>query len=71
MGIDENGFGGRVRDWLKANLPMIMVLSGSIVAVVAFALLASMILRLRRQGDANGSKPTETETTAEDQARPR
>ena len=71
LGIDENGFAGRVRDWLKENLPMIMVVSGSIVAVVALALLASMILRLRRQGDANGSKPTETETTAEDQARPR
>jgi hypothetical protein len=71
MGIDENGFGGRVRDWFKENLPMIMVVSGSIVAVVAFALLASMVLRGRRQGDANGSKPTEAETTAEDQARPR
>ena len=71
LGIDENGFAGRVRDWLKENLPMIMVVSGSIVAVVALALLASMVLRLRRQGDANGSKPTETETTAEDQARPR
>lgn len=71
MGIDENGFGGRVRDWFKENLPMIMVVSGSIVAVVAFALLASMVLRGRRQGDANGSKPTEAETTADDQARPR
>jgi hypothetical protein len=69
LGIDENGFAGRVRDWLKENLPMIMVVSGSIIAVVAFALLASMVLR--RQRDANGSKHTEAETTAEDQVRPR
>jgi hypothetical protein len=71
LGIDENGFVGRVRDWLKENLPMIMVVTGSIVAVVAFALLASMALRYRPQRDANGSKPTEAEETAEDQARPK
>ncbi len=69
LGIDENGFVGRVRDWLKENLPMIMVVSGSIIAVVAFAILASMLLHRRR--DAGGSKPAETETAAEDQARPR
>ena len=71
LGIDENGFAGRVRDWLKENLPMIMVVSGSIVAVIAFALLASMVLRRHRHGDTNGSKSTEAEATPEDQARPR
>jgi len=71
LGIDENGFAGRVRDWLRENLPMIMVVSGSAVAAVALAVLASMVLRRRRQEDANGSKPTEAETTAEDKARPR
>jgi hypothetical protein len=71
LGIDENGFVGRVRDWLRESLPMIMIVSGSIVAVVAFAILGSMLLRRRRQGDANGPKPTETEETAEDRARPR
>lgn len=71
LGIDERGFVGRVRDWLRENLPMIMVVSGSIVAVVAFALLASMILRRRWQGGTKESKPTEAEIADEDQARPR
>ncbi len=71
LGIDEKGFVGRVRDWLSDNLPMIMVVSGSIVAVVAFSVLVSMLLRRRRQGDTDGSEPSEAETTAEDQARPR
>lgn len=71
LGIDEGGFAGEVRDWLRENLPIIMVVSGSIVAVVAFAVLASMILRQRRQGDADGSEPTEARTTDEDQARPK
>jgi hypothetical protein len=71
LGIDERGFVGRVRDWLRENLPMIMVVSGSIVAVVSFALLASMLLQGRRKRDANGSKPAESGTETEDQARPR
>lgn len=71
LGIDEDGFAGRVRDWLREHLPIIMVVSGSAVAAVSLAVLASMVLRQRRQEDASGSKPTEPETTAEDKARPR
>ena len=71
LGIDENGFAGRVRDWLREYLPIIMVVSGSAVAAVSLAVLTSMVLRQRRQENADGSKPTEQETTVEDKARPR
>jgi len=71
LGIDENGFAGRVRDWLRENLPMIMIVSGSIVAVISLAILASMVVRRHQSKGANESKPTETEKRAEDTLRPR
>lgn len=44
VGIDESGFTPRFRDWLKDNFALVMVVSGSIAAVICFGLLM-LILR--------------------------
>jgi len=71
LGIDEKGFTGRVRDWLKANLPMIMVVSGSIVAVIAFSILALMLFRWNKHGQEAKPKTPDAGSPLDDKARPK
>jgi hypothetical protein len=71
LGIDEKGFTSRVRDWLKANLPMIMVVSGSIVAVIAFSTMALMLLRWNKHGQEAEPKTPDAGSPLDDKARPK
>lgn len=57
VGIDESGFTPRFRDWLKDNLPMVMIVSGSIVAAVSILMLG-LILR-KHWGWGRRSPPAE------------
>ena len=43
VGIDESGFTPRFRDWVKDNLAMVMIVTGSIAAVVSISLLVFIL----------------------------
>lgn len=43
VGIDESGFTPRFRDWVKDNLAMIMIVTGSIAAVISVTLLVFIV----------------------------
>ena len=51
LGIDEHGFTLTVRDWFKDNLPILMVVCGSIALIITLPLLAVMYRRYRRSGN--------------------
>jgi hypothetical protein len=43
VGIDESGFTPRFRDWLWDNWPMVLIVSGSIVAVTSIVVLVFLV----------------------------
>lgn len=61
LGIDEHGFTLTVRDWFKDNLPILMVVCGSIAMVITLPMLAIMYRRYRRSREEEEAKPKEVE----------
>jgi len=52
LGIDEAGFYTGVRDWLTENLPSIMVVTGTVAALICVALFILIRRRSRREVSA-------------------
>lgn len=54
LGLDEQGFVSKVKNWFNENLPWIMIISGSIVAVVSITILVRLMLKHRDLVPPNG-----------------
>jgi hypothetical protein len=54
LGLDERGFVSKVKDWFTVNMPWILIISGSIVAVVSVSILVMMLRKHRRNVPPNG-----------------
>ena len=54
LGLDELGFVSKVKDWFTLHLPWILIISGSIVAVITISILAIMLRRYRKKVPPNG-----------------
>jgi hypothetical protein len=55
VGLDELGFVSKVKDWFKENLPWLLIISGSIVAVVSISILVIMLKNRNKVPPASGS----------------
>jgi hypothetical protein len=49
LGLDESGFTSSVEDWLERNLPLIMVIAGSIITVAACIMFLVLLKRHRSE----------------------
>jgi hypothetical protein len=61
LGLDESGFISSVEDWLERNLPMILIVVGSFITIVACTMFV-MILRKHKAEEAQkqvADKPEE------------
>ena len=54
VGLDELGFVSRVKDWFKENLSWLLIISGSITAVVSISILVTMLRKYRNNVPPNG-----------------
>jgi hypothetical protein len=54
LGLDEHGFVSKVKDWVTVNMPWILIISGSIVAVVSISILVTMLRKYRKNVPPNG-----------------
>ena len=54
LGLDELGFVSKVKDWFKENLPWLLIISGSIVAVVSISILVTMLKNRNKVPPASG-----------------
>lgn len=54
VGLDEHGFVSKVKDWFKENLPWLLIISGSIIAVVSILILVTMLRKYRNNVPPNG-----------------
>lgn len=54
LGLDERGFVSRVKDWFIENLPWVLIISGSVVAVVSISILVMMLKNRNKVPPASG-----------------
>jgi len=57
LGIDERGFNVSVKDWFQDNLPMLMVVSGTIAATILLTAFAIMYRRHRKSQSGDSHEP--------------
>jgi len=49
LGLDESGFTSSVEDWLERNLPLILVIAGSIITITACIMFLVLLKRHRSE----------------------
>jgi hypothetical protein len=57
LGIDELGFNASVKDWFQDHLPMLMLVCGTIAAVILLTAFVIMYRRHRRSRPGDNSEP--------------
>ena len=59
LGIDEHGFNVSVKDWFQDNLPMLMVVCGTIAAAILLPAFAIMYRRYRKSQSGDSHEPSQ------------
>ena len=59
LGIDERGFNVSVKDWFQDNLPMLMVVSGTIAATILLTAFAIMYRQHRKSQSGDSHEPSQ------------
>lgn len=59
LGIDERGFNVSVKDWFQDNLPMLMVVCGTIAAAILLTAFAIMYRRYRKSQSGDSHEPSQ------------
>lgn len=56
LGIDEAGFILKVRDWFRDNLGALLIVVGSLAAIIALTMLVFMYRKYKREGESPEAK---------------